>query len=859
MEFAEKTLTIESIMALHYATYFANKKKNKYINWDTLFIWILKYIQESEHFDLFLSISKLSSKKIETILSLESAKTTVSIKTQSVYDLPFTKTIHTQIKEYVKTHNRKTSIIDLLYISLLNLSSRFKNKLDQQEVDHETLANIYRKTSKNPIINEQWLFAFLEILSKILKKLNLSPKHIQNMDIKIFSNAKNLDLLLNEVDKWIMDKNETSISDNISKIEKKEEKKMTIEYFGTDITKEVRDNLIDPIIWRTSEINQIIYTLLRKNKNNPLLIWEAGVGKTAVIEWLAQKIVAWEVPEKLKNKRIFMLDMWTVVAGTKYRWEFESRMKAILEEAMDPTNHIVLFIDEIHTIIWAGWQENNDAAQMIKPLLSRGKIKLIGATTFDEYQKHIEKDAALKRRFQEIVINEPNDEDTKQILLWLQETYEDFHGVHIAEESLDYAINLSKRYILNKYLPDKALDLIDEACAKKSTMTGKLEKDEDYQKQEKTILEIQQKIEQAIEKQDYFWAASLKEQEEEIKKQMLVMRSQKNIPIHLRPSIEKNDIWVVLAEKLGIPANIVNESEIDKLKRLDSILKSQIIWQDEAVESIVKTLTRSRLSVVQKTKPMWSFLFLGPSGVGKTYLAKLIAKEYFGDEQALIRFDMSEFMEKYSVSKLIGSPAGYVWYDEWWNLTESVRRKPYSVILFDEIEKASPDVLNILLQILDEWLLKDSKWRIVDFKSTIIIMTSNIGSEEFGKKQVKIWFSTAESDFEMDENHFNDIKERVLEELKNHLSPELINRIDYRIVFRHLNKNILSDIFKLKLDEFLTARQKQPDIKLPKYSDKKISEIIDKIYDPQYWARPVDRYIHDTIEPEIINDILQSK
>jgi ATP-dependent Clp protease ATP-binding subunit ClpC len=634
---------------------------------------------------------------------------------------------------------------------------------------------------------------------------------------------------------------------------------MTIEYFGTDLTKEVKDHLIDPIIWRNNEINQIIYTLLRKNKNNPLLIWEAWVGKTAVVEWLAQKIVAWDVPEKLKNKRIFMLDMWTVVAGTKYRWEFESRMKAILDEATDPLNNIILFIDEIHTIIGAGWQENNDAAQMIKPLLSRWKIKLIWATTFNEFQKHIEKDAALKRRFQEVIINEPNNQDTKWILLWLQQTYEDFHGVHIEDECFDYAINLSKRYILNKHLPDKALDLIDEACAKKSTMTGKLEHDDEYKKQEEAIQEIEKKIESAIEKQDYFWAAAFKEQEEEIKKQMLIMRTQKNIPTHLRPSIKKEDIWIVLSEKLGIPSNIVNESEIDKLKRLDFILKTHIVWQNEAVESIVKTLTRSRLSVVQKTKPMGSFLFLWPSGVGKTFLAKLIAKEYFGDEQALIRFDMSEFMEKYSVSKLIWSPAWYVGYDEGWNLTESIRRKPYSVILFDEIEKASPDVLNILLQILDEWSLKDSKWRIIDFKSTIIIMTSNIWSEEFSKKQTKIGFSAWGTITEIDEQRFQDIKTRVLEELKNYLSPELINRIDYKIVFKHLNKEMLTNIMKIRLNEFLAAWKNQPDIKIPKYNDKKILEIIDKIYDPQYWARPIERYIQDVIEPEIINNILQKK
>lgn len=852
----QKILSKESTTSLMYANIFAKQKKHKYINGDDLFQWIYHHIYQSDHSELFCALIGIKDINIKEFLWKKTYKKITTNEQDDVY-LNFPKKINTTIKTYVNKKDKKITIIDLLNLSLDNLSSGFKKHLITKGIELKKIVKNCKKMTKNPVIIDQWLFAFLEILDKLFKKIHLSPKNIEIMDIKTFSNMAEINMLLDDVEKEVMDTNKSAIGDGNTKTWKQEEKKMTIEYFGTDLTKEVKDNLIDPIIGRSSEINQIIYTLLRKNKNNPLLLWEAWVGKTAVVEWLAQKIVSWDVPERLKNKKIFMIDMGTIVAGTKYRWEFESRMKAILEEAMDPLNNIILFIDEIHTIIGAGWQENNDAAQMIKPLLSRWKIKLIWATTFNEFQKHIEKDAALKRRFQEIIINEPNSEDTKQILLGLQQTYEDFHWVHIDEECFDSAINLSKRYILNKHLPDKALDLIDEACAKKSTMTGKLENDDEYKKQEKNIQSIQKKIEIAIEKQDYFGAASFKEQEEEIKKQMLIMRTQKNIPTHLRPSIKKQDIWMVLSEKLGIPSDIVNESEIDKLKRLDLVLKTHIVWQNEAVESVVKTLTRSRLSVMQKTKPIGSFLFLGPSGVGKTYLAKLIAKEYFGDEKSLIRFDMSEFMEKFSVSKLIGSPAWYVWYDEWWSLTESIRRKPYSVILFDEIEKASPDVLNILLQILDEWTLKDNKWRLIDFKSTIIVMTSNIWSDEFSKKQTRIWFSAATTEAEIDDQYFQEIKTRVLDELKNYLSPELINRIDYKIVFKHLSKEILTNIMKIKLNEFLAARKEQPDIKIQKYSDKKISEIIDKIYDPQYWARPIERYIQDVIEPEIINNILQ--
>ena len=550
--------------------------------------------------------------------------------------------------------------------------------------------------------------------------------------------------------------------------------------------------------------------------------------------------------------------MGTLVAGTKYRGEFESRMKSILEEAMDPMNNIILFIDEIHTIIGAGGQENGDAAQMLKPLLARGKIKLIGSTTFNEYQKYIEKDAALKRRFQEVIINEPDVESSKQILAGLKQTYEDFHGVQIEDEALDIAINLSKRYMMNKYLPDKALDIIDEACARKSTMNKKLDNDKDYKKFEDTLTKIQNKIKEAIEKQDYFGAAELKAKEEEAKIEMNKIRTHKNIPTHLRPIITKDDIGNVLADKTGIPTNIVNESEIGKLRRLGDELKKNIVGQDEAVDAVVKTLTRSRLSVIKYTKPIGSFLCLGPSGVGKTFLAKLIAKEYFGNPDAMIRIDMSEFMEKYSVSKLIGSPAGYIGYEEGGGLTEAVRRKPYSVILFDEIEKAASDVLNILLQILDEGQLKDAKGRIVDFKNTIIIMTSNIGADEFVKKQSSIGFSGGEK-ADASVKEFAIVKDKVLEEVKNFLTPELLNRIDYKIVFKHLEKDTLVNIMKNKLEQFLNAWKVSSDIVLPKFSDKQIKEIIEKIYEPQYGARPLDRYIQDEVEPQLIKKIMEKK
>ena len=721
------------------------------------------------------------------------------------------------------------------------------------------------KLVNNPIARRSGVFAFLQILNKIFKDISLDPSKVQTM-ININDNLNELEAFLkendalspeNSVESEIWQDYDENIDANWTTTKKKEEKKLNIEYFGTDLTRECKNGFIDPIIWREQEINQVIYTLLRKTKNNPLLIWEPWVGKTAIVEGLAQRINEWKVPDKLKWKRLFLLDMGTLVAGTKYRGEFEARMKSILDEAVDPANNIIMFIDEVHTIIGAWGQDHNDAAQMLKPMLSRWKLKLIWATTFDEYQKVIEKDAALKRRFQEVVVNEPDIENTQLIIEWLKKTYEDFHGVQISPEAIYAAINLSKRYILNKHLPDKALDILDEACARKSTMQEKLEVNDDYQKAEKEIESIQKKITKAIENQDYFTAADLKEKEENLKQKLQSIRNKSTIPTHLRSTIDAKDIGNVLAEKTWIPVNIVNEDEITKLKRLKSTLKESIIGQDEAVDAVVKTLTRSRLSMVDKKKPIGSFLFLGPSGVGKTYLAKLIARDYFGDESAMIRFDMSEFMEKFSVSKLIWSPAGYVGFEEWGGLTEAVRRKPYSVILFDEIEKASPDVLNILLQILDEWQLKDSKWRLIDFKSTIIIMTSNIGSEEFSKKQVSIWFATG-TEKEMNKKDFELVKDRVIDQLKTSLSPELLNRIDHKVVFRPLSKDNLKAIFNMQLATFLEAWKGKEWIKLPKFTAKQVKDIIEKIYDPQYGARPVERYIQNDIEWELINSVLEA-
>ena len=848
---------------LNVASSIAEISNHSEINWDSLFKGIYLYVRNHQYFELFCNVVWLTN--IDA-LDKYFMKTKYSEKFETKKDwkdLELNKNLKKQIDNILKDWVHQLDLIVLFYISFFDLSTQFKKSLSTKKIisNYETVVKNCKKLLKNPIIIKSWIFAFLEILDKLFSKLNLDPKSVKIMDIQNINNINDMDDVLNSLWSDVAEDWESSVSEvwTTQKPGKKEEKKMSVDYFGTNLTNEAKDGFTDPVIWRENEINQVIYTLLRKTKNNPLLIWEAWVWKTAIVEWLAQKIVAWEVPEKLKNKKIYLLDMGTLLAWTKYRWEFEARMKSILEEAQDPLNNIILFIDELHTIIGAGWQDNNDAAQMLKPLLARWKIKLIWATTFDEYQKHIEKDAALKRRFQEVIVNEPDYDTTRQIIEWLRQTYEDFHGVQITDEAIKASVKLTQRYILNKHLPDKALDIIDEACARKSTMQAKLENDDEYKKIEKKIKKVKEQIESAIENQDYFQAAELKEEEDKLKNNLVKIRWKKSIPMNLRPLIDKKDIGEVLADKTWVPANIVNQSEIEKLRALDKNLKWNVFGQEDAVNAVVKTLTRNRLSVIEKNKPIWSFLFLWPSGVGKTFLAKQIAKNYFWDENAIVRLDMSEYMEKFSVSKLIGSPAGYVGYDEWWQLTESIRRKPYSVLLLDEIEKASPDVLNILLQILDEGKLKDSKWRWIDFKSCIVVMTSNIGSENFSKNSWVIGFDATKKDKdELSSQSFEKIQWKIMDELKDYMTPELLNRIDHKIVFKPLSKEVLANIFEKNLNEFLCSRKVNSQVKLPEYSKKQIAKIIDEIYDPQYGARPVERYINDNIEPEIIKQLINN-
>lgn len=853
--------------SLRYGQALATYQNETKISGDHLFFWVYKYLQKYNFNSLFWKFIWISDLTIFEEYFNSQFWNNIELKTDLVdKNLAVDDYILSDLDKLKDIQNEKLDFVSLLYSAIWNLSQEFVDYLVSKKFHPDKIKIRLLKILKNRNISKIWSVNLFNILNKTIKVLNLDTTNIEMivnietldptmvkwdiLDMDIVDSWSDLDTV--DDGSWSTQQN-TQINSNI----KQEEKKLTVEYFGTDLTKEANDWLLDPVIWREKEINQVIYTLLRKTKNNPLLIWEAWVWKTAIVEWLAQKIVSWEVPNKLRNKRIFMMDMWSLLAWTKYRWEFEARFKAILDEAADPTNHIVLFIDELHTIIWAGNAEwSADAANMLKPLLSRWKIQLIWATTFDEYQKHIEKDPALKRRFQEIVVEEPVREDAIEILKGIKDRFEDYHGVLIPDDVIINSVDLSSRYILNKHLPDKAIDLLDEACARKSTLSEKLKNNDEYKKIETQLENIQKNIEKAIWNQDYFAAAEYKEKEEKLKEELKKLRNQCVLPKNLRPQIQFEDINLVLSDKLWVPVSKIWQTEIEKLRAIDDVLKSKIMWQDESVDALVRALRRNKLSVVKRNKPIASFLFLGPSWVWKTFLAKLIAQEYFGDEKALIRVDMSEFMEKYSVSKLIWSAPWYVWYNEWWMLTEAVRRKPYSVVLFDEIEKASSDVLNILLQILDEWHLKDNKWRWIDFKNTIIILTSNIWSEEFGKKVPKIWFSTAD-EWTQQEANFEAIKEKVMEQLKDFLSPELLNRLDNVTVFRPLSKDVLGKIFVEKFKEFAEQWKANSSVKLPTFNKKKVEQIITEIYNPQFWARPIERYIHEKIEPELIDQLMK--
>ncbi len=625
-----------------------------------------------------------------------------------------------------------------------------------------------------------------------------------------------------------------------------------LDQFGRDLTEMARAGKLDPVIGRASEIQRVVQILSRRTKNNPCLIGEPGVGKTAVAEGLAQKIIAQEVPETLKDKRVVTLDLTGMVAGTKYRGDFEERIKNALEEVAREKN-IVLFIDEIHTIIGAGAAEGAvDAANILKPSLARGEIQVIGATTLEEYRKHIEKDAALERRFQPITVGEPSDEETIEILKGLRDKYEAHHKVKITDEAIRAAVQLSTRYISDRYLPDKAIDLIDEAASRVRLKAFTAPTDVRQLEEEAKRLAAEKKS--AVNEQDFERAARLRDEEKAIQQQLEEQRNQwqeKNAGI--TNEVVANDIAEIVAGWTGVPVSQLTEEEGQRLLKLESVLHERIIGQEEAVTAVAKAIRRGRVGLKDPRRPIGSFIFLGPTGVGKTELCKTLAEAMFGDENAMIRLDMSEYMEKHTVSRLVGSPPGYVGYDEGGQLTEKIRRKPYTVLLFDEIEKAHPDVFNMLLQILEDGILTDAQGRRVDFKNTVIIMTSNVGARLITEKRSFGFGDVAEATAKEETERRN--RENVLSELKKTFRPEFLNRVDDIIVFHQLTQEDIQQIARRMLSS-LGRRVNGLEITLT-VNDEAVEELAKVGFDPVYGARPLRRAIQSRIEDPLAEKLLE--
>ena len=630
-------------------------------------------------------------------------------------------------------------------------------------------------------------------------------------------------------------------------------KNKTLKEFTRDLTADARAGKLDPVIGRDGEIQRVIQILSRRTKNNPCLIGEPGVGKTAIAEGLARKIVMGDVPDEMLDKRLLSLDLSGMVAGTKYRGEFEERIKKLLEEVRKSGN-VILFIDELHTIVGAGSAEGAvDAANILKPALSRGEIRVIGATTLNEYRKYIEKDAALERRFQPVTVGEPTPEATLEILKGLRDRYEAHHKLTITDEALDAAVQLSKRYIGDRFLPDKAIDLMDEAASRVRMEAEEISPE--VKSLEEKLAVLTRDKEAAIENQDYETAAQLRDIEKNYRDQVEAERDKRRQNHTQHRPVNADDIAAVVAGWTGIPVTRLTEDEGARLLRMEDTLHERVVGQDEAVKAVARAIRRGRVGLKDPKRPIGSFLFLGPTGVGKTELCKSLAEAMFGDENAMIRIDMSEYMERHTVSRLIGSPPGYVGHDEGGQLTEKIRRKPYSVVLFDEIEKAHEDVWNVLLQILDDGRITDSQGRTVDFKNTVIVMTSNIGAKSLTAASGRLGFSAEERGSDPDaEKRFQQAKETVMAELRQTFRPEFLNRIDDIIVFRSLTEENIQEVARRML-KTVSARMESMGIHLDA-SEAAIVELAKEGYDPKYGARPLRRAIQSQVEDAVAEKML---
>ena len=748
--------------------------------------------------------------------------------------------------------------------------------LEKQNVTPETVIEKIEELIGVNTMNEAIVIGFTPRTKKIIENAFLEAKRLgsdyigtEHLLIGIMKEGDSiavrimLDLgvnpeeLYDDINQVLNDfENYTNESKDIKQEKNSFNSTQTLNQYGTDLTKQATEGLLDPVIGRKKETERVIEILSRRTKNNPCLIGEPGVGKTAVIEGLAQKIVNGNVPEILKNKRVVTLDISSMVAGAKYRGDFEERIKKCLNE-VKKAKDIILFIDEIHTIVGAGAAEGAiDAANILKPLLARGEIQVVGATTLSEYRKYIEKDSALERRFQPIIVEEPSLEDCKKILAGLRDKYEAHHNVKITDEAIDSAVELSSRYINDRFLPDKAIDLIDEASAKARLKT--YIEPEDLKKIEEKLEKASREKEEAINVQDFERAAKLRDAEknlrEELEKENNLWKEKNTKKI---VNIGKQEIAEVVASWTGIETSKITETETKRLKNLEKELHKRVVGQDEAVSAVARAIRRSRVGLKDPNRPIGSFLFLGPTGVGKTELTKALAECLFGDENAMIRVDMSEFMEGHSISKLIGSPPGYVGYDEAGGLTEKVRRKPYSVVLFDEIEKAHPDVMNLLLQILDDGRLTDNQGRTVNFKNTVIIMTSNVGARLITDKKTLGFSGILSKEDEKLKVENETIKKDVMQEAKREFKPEFLNRIDEIIVFHKLSKEDITQIINNML-KTVQMRMSKQNIKFD--VDEKAKELIAKEgTDLNYGARPLKRAIQNLVEDRIAEGILNDE
>lgn len=672
------------------------------------------------------------------------------------------------------------------------------------------------------------------IAVRILLDLGINPQKLYNEIVKVLEEDEDINM---------QDGNQNRKQGSFNSTP-------TLNQYGTDLTKSASLGKLDPVIGRKNEIERVIQILSRRTKNNPCLIGEPGVGKTAVVEGLAEKIVQGDVPELLKDKRVVTIDLSSMIAGAKYRGDFEERIKKALNE-VKKAGDVILFIDEIHTIVGAGSAEGAiDAANILKPLLARGEIQLIGATTLNEYRKYIEKDSALERRFSPVTVSEATHEETVEILKGIRDKYEAHHNIKITDEAINAAVELSSRYINDRFLPDKAIDLVDEASSK--MRLSSLEEPESLKEMEAKIEKMNQEKEAAVKVQKFEKAAQIRDEVNRLKEELETERNKwKSKKTKAIPKLTEEDIAKVIANWTGIPSAKITQDENKKLKNLDKELHKRVIGQNEAVDAVAKAIRRSRVGLKNPNRPIGSFLFLGPTGVGKTELSKALAENLFGTEDAMIRVDMSEFMEPHSVAKLIGAPPGYVGFDDGGQLTEKIRRKPYSVILFDEIEKAHPDVMNMLLQILEDGRLTDSQGRTVNFKNTVIIMTSNIGARLITEKKAFGFTNSAEND---ENKEYEEIKKNVMAELKKQLRPEFINRIDDIIVFHKLNDEEINSIIDLLLKN---VEQRLVEQGLNIKIDKSVKELIAKKgVDKEFGARPLRRAIQNIVEDKLAEEIL---